>query len=291
MVQQGDFTVQLVDAETKVPFKEHYKDDKVYVEVEPDIDYFISMKKTGKSDPGCSKCYFGIDNRNLGYYRRYNNECVYDSPSFCGLLQYENGVSTHNALKFVKPPINDDGSSTSRLLMGKIELKVYEGIFDGYKQPRNSSRSSCDSWKDAPTLESKKTKATEKKILRSVEGSIKLSKSVDSMGIRYRTGRLLDTIVLNYCAAVGLIEVGVLQKPSDVWGYQRMLCPLKSKDSLPVAASKKIRTQTTVSGSAELFDLTAAVTPDESLTTDRRSERDHHQGSQSQLRKRKLNFD
>jgi hypothetical protein len=43
MVQVGDFSVHLVDAETKTPFKEHVKDGKTYAEVEPDIDYFIAV--------------------------------------------------------------------------------------------------------------------------------------------------------------------------------------------------------------------------------------------------------
>ena len=53
MVRQGDFEISIVLADTKIPFKEHTKDGKVYVEVEPDEDYFISMKPVGNDGEGC----------------------------------------------------------------------------------------------------------------------------------------------------------------------------------------------------------------------------------------------
>jgi hypothetical protein len=41
MVQSGDFTIHLVNAETKEPLKEHEHSGQTYVEAEPDLDYFI----------------------------------------------------------------------------------------------------------------------------------------------------------------------------------------------------------------------------------------------------------
>ena len=41
------------------------------------------------------------------------------------------------------------------------------------------------------------------------------------------------TVTLNYCAALGLMEVGVLPKP-DMWEYHRMKNPAKP-DSNPEA--------------------------------------------------------
>jgi hypothetical protein len=45
MVKVGNFTVELVEAETKESFKEHTASDgQAYAEeVEPDMDYFISF--------------------------------------------------------------------------------------------------------------------------------------------------------------------------------------------------------------------------------------------------------
>jgi hypothetical protein len=49
MVRQGDFIVEIVEAESKTPFKEHTRksDGTVFVEVEPDIEYFVHIKKVG----------------------------------------------------------------------------------------------------------------------------------------------------------------------------------------------------------------------------------------------------
>lgn len=47
MVRQGDFEVKLVEAQSKVPFKEFSHDGKIYVEAEPGQEYFISIEKKG----------------------------------------------------------------------------------------------------------------------------------------------------------------------------------------------------------------------------------------------------
>lgn len=42
MVKVGDFTVELVAADSKVPFAEHTAPNgQIYAEVEPDLDYYI----------------------------------------------------------------------------------------------------------------------------------------------------------------------------------------------------------------------------------------------------------
>ena len=45
MVVRNGYQVQLVDARTKIPFKEHEKDGKIYVEAEPDAEYFIAIRR------------------------------------------------------------------------------------------------------------------------------------------------------------------------------------------------------------------------------------------------------
>ncbi len=45
MVVEGGFRVELVDANTKIPYKEHTKDGKTYVEGDPDAEYFVSLLK------------------------------------------------------------------------------------------------------------------------------------------------------------------------------------------------------------------------------------------------------
>jgi hypothetical protein len=45
MVVESGFRVELVDANSKIPYKEHTKYGKTYAEVEPDADYFVSLQK------------------------------------------------------------------------------------------------------------------------------------------------------------------------------------------------------------------------------------------------------
>ena len=45
MVFGGDFKAALVDARTKQPFLEHYRDGQAYVEVEPDVEYYVSLQR------------------------------------------------------------------------------------------------------------------------------------------------------------------------------------------------------------------------------------------------------
>ena len=51
MVIFSGFKVQLVYADSKVPLKEHVKDGEVYVEAEPDVDYFIAVRRIDMDGP------------------------------------------------------------------------------------------------------------------------------------------------------------------------------------------------------------------------------------------------
>jgi hypothetical protein len=61
MVRQGDFEISLVHADTKLPFKEHIKDGNVYVEVEPDEEYFICMQRVGNAHQGILLAVASVD--------------------------------------------------------------------------------------------------------------------------------------------------------------------------------------------------------------------------------------
>lgn len=223
MVQQGDFVVQLVDAETKQPFKEHTTEDgKVYVEVEPDAEYFISVQKVGTSHPGASYLKFVIDEKEMKYFLARSGHKVEASPSLCGLLRIENGTSFHNALKFEKPNVQE-GKGGSNLLMGKVEVKIHDGVFQGY-QVKDEGYSFSTSIATADVGKQHASVAT-KKSLRTGEGSA-TTKATSYTGRKsiYIPGDHLYTISLNYCSALGLMEVGVIPKPG-LWEHHRMKQP------------------------------------------------------------------
>jgi hypothetical protein len=94
MVLHGDFKIELVYADTKMPFKEHTKDDKIYVEVEPDVEYFIKFQQTGTGRGGYTISKFIVDEQDLGYILPTNSSTSMSKPMYCGLWTQEKGVSS-----------------------------------------------------------------------------------------------------------------------------------------------------------------------------------------------------
>jgi hypothetical protein len=257
MVQRGDFKIELVYADTKLPFIEHTKDEKIYVEVEPDIDYFISIQQTGTGRGAHTLLKIIVDEQDLGY--QYPNLKRKAEPMYCGLLTKEKGLQNMKALKFTKPKISQNGTNIKRgLLMGKVEIKMYEGVIQGYQGPRDFSSSFA-----ASAVDLNQSGLAKKKSLRSGEGETVESMKAATKQAIWKRGALLDTATLNYCAALGLMEVGVLEKP-DAWTYQRMKRPAKPDQGAPRVKPKIIADPATANPqTVELFDLSAVGSDDE----------------------------
>jgi hypothetical protein len=258
MVQRGNFKIELVYADTKMPFKEHTKDGNIYVEVEPDVDYFISIQQTGTGRGDYTLSRITVDDQELGY--QYPSLKRMDEPMYCGLWTYEKGLSSMKALRFTKPKISEDGTNVKRgLLMGEVEIKMYEGIFDGYEDQRNFSSSFA-----ASAVDMNQTGLAKKKSLRSGEGETVESRQRGAKKeATYQQGALYDTATLNYCAALGLMEVGVLEKP-EMWTYHRMKRPHKGNQGAPRVKPKTIVDPATANPkTVELFDLAEEGSDDE----------------------------
>jgi hypothetical protein len=82
--------IELVYADTKLPFKEHTKDEKIYVEVEPDVEYFISIQQTGTGRAAHTLLKFIVDEQDLGYNCVTMNHM--DQPVYRGVWNRVNGV-------------------------------------------------------------------------------------------------------------------------------------------------------------------------------------------------------
>jgi hypothetical protein len=260
MVQCQDFKIELVYADTKMPFKEHTKDGKIYVEVEPDVDYFISIQQTGTIRGAATIATFSVDDKDLGYHHK-SSKCK-DRPSYQGIWSRENGVAANRSLKFTKPRISEDGTNVNRgLLMGKVEIKMYEGILKGYKDQHQDFASTFT----AAAVDLHQSGLAKKKSLRSGEGEITVTKNYSGKRVPfYKRGAHFDTVTLNYCAALGLMEVGVLEKP-DAWTHHRMKRPAKPEQGTTRVRPKLIHDTGAANGpkTVELFDLCAADSDDE----------------------------
>ena len=222
MVIAHGFEFQIVSADEKLPFQEHRKGDKTYVEVEPDAEYFLRVRQT---KPGTCKCRYAVDGKNLGY----ENLTYAGAPErFDGLFTRSNGIVCRKALKFVKASFatSDKAIGSSMAGMGKIELYVYEGIYVGYRKPKEGNGATLTT----QTIETDPNAfVTMKKSLRSGEGQTVHTETYDRNRYlhHYESGDLLHKITLHYCATPGLIAVGVLPKP-PLWEYQRMLKPAQT---------------------------------------------------------------
>ena len=81
-----------------------------------------------------------------------------------------------------------------------------------------------------------------KKVLRSGKGCHAVSQTIYSGAVtRYRSGQLLDVVTVNYCTAVGLIQAGVLAKPTDPWVEARMTNPWKRPTEGSPSAIEKLQ--------------------------------------------------
>ena len=55
MPRKGGFTLELIDAKTKVPFKEHKGNNGVdaYAEVEPGVEYLMCLQRHSNQEVAC----------------------------------------------------------------------------------------------------------------------------------------------------------------------------------------------------------------------------------------------
>jgi hypothetical protein len=239
MVIVNDFEFQIVTAEDKTPFKEHKKGPNTFVEVEPDAEYFLSVRQVRDFDDK-RVCTIDVDGKGLGFVQVYNQ--IRSKRKVFGIFSWSKGVETMEALKFVKATFTsgDKGIGPAMSGMGKIELKVSNAVFTGNTR-RNDFKASF-----APsTIQMVEDAAvTMKKNLRSGQGHCAEITNYDRHALtpHYNAGTHLYTITLHYCATPGLIAVGVLPKP-PLWDYQRMLKPSnmtpKEKKNLDKAVSVK----------------------------------------------------
>uniref|UniRef100_A0A7S1B9B7 Uncharacterized protein n=1 Tax=Corethron hystrix TaxID=216773 RepID=A0A7S1B9B7_9STRA len=210
------FSVQLIDADTRVPFKEHTGNDgKIYVEVEPEKEYFI--KASSSLDPKKTKVRVtcAVDEEELGYYNclwQYSKNTVYN-----GYAARKNGKTIETSLKFAKTKVCRDPNSDliSQLLMGKVAVTFSEAIPDGK-----------DDVNDFETNLSEENVAPSSKGVHSIKGDIindldtYLEGEADD--ITYKEGTCLAKIELDYCCTLGLIRHNILPKP-PLWDFHRLM--------------------------------------------------------------------
>ena len=246
MVVRSGFEIQLVSADTKIPFKEHEKDGKVYVEAEPDAEYYISIRRVDDTGPQCVVSYYYIDGNFLAY--QTNHTRIAFEPAYHGIWSRQNGIHKHVALQFAKPNVAKSGVAYTSG-MGKVEAKLFIGQYygndvgDDYKTSFEPSQ-----------VELANSSTSKKKFLLSKNGDTTITKVHQRETPNYRAGASIGTITLYYCSAVGMMDVGIVPK-TDIWAYHRLKRPAPCGQRFD-APCKKIMDPMDSSKFVDLVDLT-----------------------------------
>ena len=204
MVKVGHFTVQLVRADTKEPFKEHTKhsNEHIYAEVEPDVDYFVCV---GSTRYGGAQVRLMIDGVPLGYRQSYLKTIP---KRYLGNLERKDGVSSMTALRFnrvsIKKRDDGEGSSSPSMLTGKVTAEFYAPGEKKYKKAKDVSHKQ---------LSGIAKEIGGKKCVKSGNGSHIHTKKRIVKDISVKKGDKLCTITIHYCTTLGLIVNNILNAP------------------------------------------------------------------------------
>lgn len=219
MVKNGDFSVTLVEAESKIQFREHTAaDGSSYAVVEPDAEYFIRVTSTTGKKVICKLI---VDGECLGHRTQLQqNAATRDT----GLWSRVGGMSVEKAFKFHRANYYQPGSrveDTANFWTGEVTANFYSAVRDGRTE---SQRDYISPWKGENVgYVNGVTDPSKKKGVKSCEGSCMEIKECKT-GRIYRRGSLLKTLRLKYCSAVGLIHAGLLPKTPG-WHFPLMTKP------------------------------------------------------------------
>lgn len=267
MVRKDGIIVEMVEANSKRVFKEHpgKRGYDAYVEVEPDVEYFLNIRSDNKHKKLLTT--IKVDGDDLGYRKKLK----YKRNAVLGLRSYENNVSTHTALKVEKMFLPGANTSTLDSISGKkhigeIKIQVWNKIsLEGYTERKKSSSSK---WTGGQSTKHK-VAGTGKKIVNSTKGSATLTRKSNNKPIP--KGPLYSTILIKYCSAVGLVQAGVLPK-SPAFELAQMTKPrpitvANRLDLKPTPMSFSIRGpdgELIQDKQVEMFDLTQ-ISDDEDI--------------------------
>ena len=232
VLQGGKYKVEIVYGDTKQPFLEHTSrgDGQVFVEVEPDCEFYVSIACKSE-DPVVAT--IQIDGKDLGYGVSGLSKDSFYTPFPCGLhSRDEAGGYTKQALKFARSAVMQETEENKgippQFWTGNVEVSFYEGVSAHYEP--SSGAAYQNTWRgdkgDVGFMEGK-TNPDKKKGVMSVAGNT-TEYTGPTQGAHntlvYCKGGLLMTVHLKYCSTIGLIFAGILPKPPH-WTWGRMLFP------------------------------------------------------------------
>ena len=213
-----------------------------YIEVEPGLDYFMSVG----TDRGGVMINYRVDGVDLGYHTTYHAAKHND---YRGNWSRLNGVTQTTSFKFniAQTRCETDGhdEADAAMMTGKVELIIHELGAKTMVIPRDFTGSAQEEkLEEKSKLGDKKMKG--KKCLVSTAGSVPLdpnikpeskAKSETKSKIKappkptahYAKGAYITTVTLNYCSTVGLIINKILDAPPEEEEVEEDVKPMKKK--------------------------------------------------------------
>jgi hypothetical protein len=250
----GALSVQLVNAETKEPFEEHIlPNGSRYTEVEPNAEYWIRIVANLQQNEH-GECVVKVDKEDLGYSTFVSGK----EEHFLGIWNRDKTTETNQALKVVELRVE----SNKPFCTGSIKVHFYQALASGIEL--SSCKRVTSRWEGGflPTLF-----AQDKKTVKSSPGAKTTTKPVSppTERTKFVRGKLLESITLRYCTALGLIYAGVLPKPAQ-WDGRSVAFPNKAaRDPEPLRMEPTIRKREYYQGNdlvrttcSDAFDLTHA---------------------------------
>ena len=127
-----DFEVKLVSAETMEPLNEFEKDGKIYVEAEPALEYYISIRREDPTiGPSVVICEFHVDSQSLSYVTQHDE---YESIlSYNAVFSRVDGYEKHRALQFIIP-ISSQGYTSYLSGMGRVDVNLMKASMQGARR-------------------------------------------------------------------------------------------------------------------------------------------------------------
>lgn len=257
MVKQDKIEVQLVDAATKLPFKEHQSRNNglTYVEVEPDADYFIRIDTRGLSRPMLAQIH--VDGKRL-----QNSVRVFEEEKITGLLKTfisdGNLQTVTKSFKFMRRTYQEPSNSSPLSLpwSRSVRVTIYEEKSRRFVlEPITWN----EDWTDSVDEARGASLTPSKKLVASAEGGHSCDQYTQHGYYNSTFGPKITSFNLHYGTVPELIHLGVL----PAWNGRRVLPPheVKHQAEVPYTQPKKIKLASpnpSIPGTEyELFDLTS----------------------------------
>lgn len=274
LVYNGVFEVQLVEAVTKIPFTEHTKNGKTYIEVEPDANYWISVRKVAVC-PTAMALAFKVDGKRLGLKYTYSGGDRGAPATYRGIADIRgDGTVLQHSLKFVKPSksnhVGGNFETTEESMgtsTGTVEIEIFAGNLkdqDGRSKTQRIERNLSSEFGVAAVARGPTAGPSKKKCLRSSVGQACATSKLSSRRLHDRL--CVHRLTLSYCATPGLILAGILpryESDKEVESTQQSL--VKEETPTPVRS-------TSTSGNPAPASISTPVLADEVVLMDVRQE-------------------